>query len=266
MPFRWPLTPARSALLLIAAALLVVALAGPVQRAWQARTTATAAKSLAEQVARERASLAAELSANRQQIVAGLREQLRSGDHAGAMKAAGRFAPLNDPEVHEIFRKAAAAVSAKQAVDGYRKLVQRDCTEANVRYQLAHLLDSDPARGSSPPPLEYGELKISRVLGSDASVPVVARLREPHGRDGPPPADADWITRVRAYTRSHVLPDYLAALMTESAHDVICVWRIEGTRIDQRRSVPFTMLLWLPPTRDGKGLRPDPLAYSERAP
>ena len=264
MPFRWPLTPARSALLLIAAALLVVALAGPVQRAWQARTNAAAAKALAEQVAREREALAAELAANRPQIIAGLREQLRTGDHAGAMKAAAKFAPLKDPEVNDVFRKAAAAVSAKQAVDGYRALVQRDCTEANVRYQLAHLLDGDPARGSPPPPLEYGELKISRVTGSDASVPVVARLREPQGRD-PPPADADWITRVRAYTQTHVLPDYLAALMTESGHDVICVWRIEGTRIDQRRGVPFTMLLWLPPTRDGKGLRPDPLAYSERA-
>lgn len=255
----------RNVLLLIAAALVVTAIAGPVQRAWQARSTAAAAKTLADQVAREREARTAELAANRTQIMARLREQLRNGDHAGAMAAAARFADADDPEVREIHRLATAAVSAKQDIDGYRKLVDRDCTEANVRYQLVHLLDRDTAGGSPAQALAYGGLQLTRLAGSEASAFVITRLREPHATEAPLPPKADWITRVRAFNRSHPAPEFVAGLLTESAHALICVWRIEGTRRDQARSVPFTMVLWLIPARDGKGLRPDPVAYSERA-
>lgn len=256
----------RGALLLIAAALVVAALVGPVQRAWQARSIAAASKSLAEQVARERDARAAELTANREQILAGLREQLRTGDSLGAMNAAARFAPVNDPEVREIHRKAAAAVSAKQDLDNYRRLVARDCTESTVRYQLAQLQDSYPPRTEPSPPQAFGELALSRLLGSEASAPVLARLREPPPSESPLPAEADWITRVQTFNRSQVQPDYVAAVLGDSAQEFLCVWRIEGARLEQGRSVAFTMVLWLPPARDGKGLSADPLIYSERKP
>ncbi len=285
----------RVGLLVIAVALLITGLAGPVRRAWDDHARTAAAKALAEQVARERAAAAAALAANRTEILARLRAQLESGDFAGAMTAAGAYLQAGDPEIRQLFTQAATAESQRQRTDHYRALVERDCTEANVRAQMAKLLapSGNPAAETVAEP----PLRLTRLAGATARDPVQARLREPpdHEHEGSKgehsaatkaddhagaaktgdrarakPHDqaehekADWITRLREENRARPLPDYVAILDTPKADEMICVWRVDGTRSEGSRNLRYTMDVWLAPTPDGKRLAADPLAYSER--
>ena len=253
----------RGVLLLIALALLVGGLAGPVQRAWEARAKTGAAQAIADRVARERAAVAAEFEAGRTQILAGIREKLEAGDTAGALRAAARFATVKDPEIRELFQQVAGAESARQRVDAFRGLIVRDCTEAQAKEQFARLIADDHDPAGRPRSSIVGALHIARLTGAHPRTAAVARLREPHTED-PLPPDADWITRVRASHGSRVLPDYLSGLESPRADELICVWRIEGTRRDERKTVRFALDLWLPPGPDSKTLQANPIAYSER--
>jgi hypothetical protein len=271
----------RWALPLIAVALLVTGLAGPIERAWQAREARRAATTLVENVAKERAANKADFGANRERILAELREQIDAGQYATAIKAAGRYVFVNDPELMQLYRKAAGIESARQSAMFYRELVDRNCTEMQARFQSFQILHSQrhepPAPADALPrvsvdrltrtipamPLESVE-RITRIAGTPARAAVVARLREPPPREGGPALNADWITRMRAIYRARPLQDFQSALAGPDADALICVWRIEGIRRGGNRDVRFALDLWLAPAPDGKKLEPDPVGYSER--
>lgn len=253
----------RWALPLIAVALLVSGLAGPVQRAWQAQVTHRAATALAERVAAERAAIKAEFDENRARILAELREQVGVGHYAEAMNAAGRYAFLNDPELLVLYRQAAGTESIRQRGVLLRDVVARDCTEKQAHFQMLHLQGHE-RRGPTDPLPPVSVERITRVASDAARAAVLARMREP-----PPPhqnevADEDWLTRIRTTHRARPLPEFQVALAGSDADAFICVWRLEGTRWSAKRDVRFTLDLWLAPAPDGKNLQPDPVGYSEQ--
>jgi hypothetical protein len=275
----------RWALPLIAVALLVTGLAGPIERAWKAREAQRAATTLAERVTAERAAVRADFDANRARIVAELRKQIDAGDHAAAIAAAGRYAFLNDPELMQLYRKASGTVSLRQRTKLYRDLVERECTELQARFQsfqILHTQTHEPrATADALPPVSVESLRrgrrlpiealspgsierITRIHGAPAHAAVLARLREPPPTEGGPPPDANWITRMRAIYRARPLQDFQAALGGPDADALTCVWRLEGTRPAGDRNVRFTLDLWLAPAPDGTKLEPDPVGYAER--
>lgn len=275
----------RWALPLIAVALLVTGLAGPIERAWKAREAQRAATALAERVADERAAIKADFGANRARILAGLREQIDAGDDAKAMSAAGPYIFLNDPELMQLFRKATGTVSMRQRAALYRDLMARDCTETQARFQSFQILHTQLHEARPPadalPPMSVERLRrerrmpiealspgsverVTRVVGMPARAAILARMNEPPPSEAGPAADADWITRIRAVYRARPLQDFQAALAQPDADALICVWRIEGTRPAGTRNVRFALDLWLAPAPDGKKLDPDPVGYSER--
>jgi hypothetical protein len=255
----------RPLLWVAAAALLVAGAAGPIQRAIDERTRAAELRARFEQLKQERASLETEFAGRRDEIVAQLREHLQSGRYADAMTGAARYVALGDPEVRDIHRKAAREVSLQQAIARYRALAQSQCTEEVAKDRLAHLLDAERVDGKPRPPIEYAGMALARVRGDEASKAVLARLQAPHPKEGALAADADWITRVRAHNIVQPMPDYLSALATKSAQDLLCVWRVDATRQERARPVRFTMLLWLAPSRDGNTLVAEPIVYDERS-
>ena len=271
----------RWALPLIAAALLVTGLAGPIERAWQARETRRTATANAERVAAERAAVKADFDANRARILAEVREQIDAGQYAAAMKVAGRYLIVNDPELMQLHRKAAGIETARQRTAFYRQLIERDCTETQARFQSFQILHSQRHEPAAPadalPPVSVERLKrtipamppdsverVTRIAGTPARAAVLARLREPPPREGAPAVNADWITRMRAIYRARPLQDFQSVLAGPDADVLICVWRIEGTRRAGTRDVRFVLDLWLAPAPDGKKLEPDPVGYSER--
>ncbi|HVE48271.1 MAG TPA: hypothetical protein VNG69_01480 [Casimicrobiaceae bacterium] len=80
-------------------------------------------------------------------ILTEVRALVAREDFAGAMQAAGRYAPLGDRELSELFAEAATRESLRQRSMPYRALVARDCTEANVKAQFVRPVRS--AEGSS---------------------------------------------------------------------------------------------------------------------
>jgi hypothetical protein len=260
----------RWALPLIAVALLVTGLAGPIERAWQVREANRAATTLSERVAKERAAIEADFATNRVRILAGLREQIDAGNDATAMTAAGRYVFLNDPELMQLYRKATGTVSARQRTTLYRQLIERDCTEMQARVHMLRLHGHDRSQPTDPWPPVTVE-RITRIAGTPARAAVLGRLQEPPPHEDAPAADTDWITRMpdwiermRSLYRARPLQEFQKALAEPDADALICVWRLEGTRRTGNRDVRFKLDLWLAPAPDGKKLEPDPVAYSER--
>lgn len=255
-------TPA--ALGAIALALLVAGLYGPIQRAWEARQKAEAVASLKARVDEERRQRTAEFTADRAQILAGIRIQLDNRAFDAAMNAAGRYAMVNDAELRALYVQAATAESRRQRFDQYRVAVERDCTETQAREAFARLLKDAPDTAGGPAPILNDALRFARLTGDAAVGPVQARLRAPSPPDVHPPDTAPWIERSRAEHQARLVPDYSAALASERAQEVICLWRIAGVRRGAPANVPFTLDLWLSAAPDGKGFVPEPLAYTER--
>ena len=280
----------RIALLAVAAALLVAGLAGPVRRALDDRERHRAAASLAEQVARENAAIAADYATNRDKVLAEVRALIDRGEAKQAMALAGRYVPVGDAAVRELHREAANAESLRQRGEMYRALVRSDCAEAAVLGRVAKML----AASVEPGVTVGATLTATRLTGLEARETVLARLREPadperedtlrpRGAATPPSADAgkpaeatpqrnvpvmkgpvDWVTRMRQDNRARPLPDYLGMVYSPIAGDVMCVWRIGGRREHGSRSFAFTMDVWMAPAPDSKSLTADPVRYVER--
>jgi hypothetical protein len=70
----------RWALPVIALALLVTGLAGPIERGWKAWEAKRSATMLAERITAERAAIRADFDANRERILADLRAQIDADD------------------------------------------------------------------------------------------------------------------------------------------------------------------------------------------
>jgi len=281
---------ARFALLAVAATLLVVGLAGPVRRALDDRERARASAALAEQVAREKAVVATDFAANRARILAEVRALIDRGETMQAMTRAGRYLSTGDAGVLELHREAANAESLRQRGEAYRTLVQRDCTDAAVRKQVATML----AASVEPGVTVGATLTVTRLAEPEARETVLTRLREPadperedtlhpHNVASPPAAGThqsagaqgarnvpvlqgpvDWVTRMRQDNRARPLPDYLITLQSAVAGDATCAWRVVGRREQGSRAFAFTMDVWMAPTPDGKGLAADPVRYVER--
>ena len=234
----------RGGLLAIAVALLIAGLAGPVRRAWDERARAAAVKASAEQVARDRAAATASFEANRTEILANVRAQLERGDFRGAMAGAGAYLQVGDPEIRQLFTKAAAAESQRQRTDHYRALVASECTETNVRTEIRKLLPPSETATAVAGTATEPPMRLTRLAGVTARDTVQARLREPpdpetsHDDHSPATktedrADAantgstthakpdnsagrekvDWITRLRRDNRARPLADYVAILV-----------------------------------------------------
>jgi len=254
-------TPA--ALAAIAVALLVAGLYGPVQRTLDARAKAEAAAALKARIDEERSARAAELAADRAQILARIRAQIDNKEFAAAMNAAGRYAAVNDPELRALFVQAARAESMRQRFDKYRTAVERDCNEPIAREVFARLLNDVPDTAGGPAPLQNDALRFARLTGAAARDPVQARVRAAPQPETHPSSGAPWIERARADHQARLVPDYVAGLTSERAEAIICVWRIDGVRRGTPANVPFTLDLWLTAAPDGKGFIPEPLAYAE---
>ena len=262
-------TTRRSGALLsiVALALLVTALAGPVSRAWDERGRAEAARALAEKVDKERADTTARFQAERPRILAEVRERLDQRDFAGAMTAASPYVHLGDEALRELFKEAATSESRRQRRDLYRTLVTRECTEANVTAQAAAFVAaaSESAATAVPP------LTLVRLTGTEARETVRARLQEPpptepgvKGPDHAPRETGSRLAQLRQENRARMLPDYLGFLYAAGADDLLCVWRVEGNRSDGGRAVRYAMNLWLAPTPDSKRLVADAVTFAER--
>jgi hypothetical protein len=256
---------ARFALILVAAALLVAGLAGPVRRAAENRDKARAAEALREQVERERVTRAEEYVARREQVLADARAAIDRGDYPAALKIVSPYAPVPDEALRELFREAAGAESMRQRREAMVTLVARDCTETNVRAQVAAMLEKavEPGITGEPP------RSAVRLTGAEAREVVLTRLREPphpeqEAAPGSTPAPIDWVTRMRRENRGRPLPDYLGMVYSPAVQDVMCVWRVEGRRFQDVRTFGYTIDVWMAPTPDGKRLAPDPVRYAER--
>ena len=83
---------ARFALILVAAALLVAGLAGPVRRAAESRDKARAADEMRQQFERERVTRAEEYVGRREQVLADARAAIDRGDYAAALKIVSPYA------------------------------------------------------------------------------------------------------------------------------------------------------------------------------
>ena len=254
-------------LLIVALALLVTALAGPVRRAWDERARAEAARTLAEKVDKERADATARFGAERPRILAEVRERLDQRDFAGAMTAASPYVHLGDEALRELFKEAASSESRRKRRDLYRTLIGRECTQANVSAQARTIVAaaSESAAAAAPP------LTLVRLTGAEARETVRARLHEPPPAEpaakGPDPAAREpggRLAQLRQENRARVLPDYLGFLYAAGADDLICVWRVEGNRSDGSRQLRYTMNLWLAPTPDGNQLTADLVTFNER--
>jgi hypothetical protein len=256
---------ARFALLLVAAALLVAGLAGPLRRAAENREKTQAAEALREKVERERVARAEEYVGRREQVLADARAAIDRGDFAAALKIVSPYAPVPDEALRELFREAAGAESMRQRREAMVTLVARDCTEANVRNQVAAMLEKavDPGVTGEPP------RTVVRLTGAESREVVLTRLREPPHPEqaaapATPPAPIDWTTRMRRDHRGRPLPDYLGMVYSPAAQDVMCVWRVEGRRFQDVRTFGYTIDVWMAPTPDGKALAADPVRYVER--
>jgi hypothetical protein len=256
---------ARFALILVAAALLVAGLAGPMRRAAENRDKARAAEALREQVERERITRAEEYVARREQVLADARAAIDRGDYPAALKIVSPYAPVPDEALRELFREAAGAESMRQRREATVTLVARDCTETNVRAQVAAMLEKavEPGITGEPP------RSAVRLTGAEAREVVLTRLREPphpeqEAARGSTPAPIDWVTRMRRENRGRPLPDYLGMVYSPAVQDVMCVWRVEGRRFQDVRTFGYTIDVWMAPTPDGKALAADPVRYAER--
>jgi hypothetical protein len=160
--------------------------------------------------------------------------------------------------------------------------MERDCTETQARFQSFQILHSQrhepPPRADALPPVSIGQLsrayripemapssvdRVTRIVGMPARDAALARMREPPPTEIGLAANADWITQMRAIYRARPFPDFQSALTAPGSDALVCVWRIEGTRLAGSRNVRFTLDLWLAPAPDGKKLEPDPVGYSE---
>ncbi len=266
----------RYALLLVAAALLVAALAGPVKRTLAERERAEKSRAIAEQVARDRAAAAERFKADRPAIIAALRGHVERGEYVEALRVAAPFGAVPDEELRELYREAAQQESLRQRAAHYAALVERDRTEANAREwatRIAGTAAGDAARTHAPH-------RLVRVDGAEARRIVLSRMREPPpaehaahrpppGSDAaaaapPPPTERDPIARVRDDFRARLLPDYLGLVHSPKADSVICVWRAEGERTAGTRPIAWALDLWLAPAPDLKGLTGDAAGYAER--
>lgn len=268
---------ARFALVVIAAALLVAGLAGPIKRWYEAREADAKRSAIAEQIARERAQAAEHYKANRAQIIADMRAHLARSEYLEALRLAAPYGHIDDDELRELYREAGRAESQRQRAAQYSKLVERDCTEGNVRETLARIFAA-VGDGIEPPAAPSA---LARLAGPEARPIVLARLREPlpvdhkrgsqaAGEASPPavtPAAApkDWIARMRETHRARILPDYLGFLHSPKADEVMCVWRAQGERASGAGKRTYTLDLWLAPQPDLKALGSDVAAYDERA-
>ena len=261
-----PLSRRSGALLLIVAlALLVAALAGPVRRAWDERVRVQSARALAEQVAQERAAAKQRFESDRPQILAEIHARLDRQDYAGALALAGSYVPVGDDALRALHREAANALSLRQRREAYRALVARDCTEANASLHATTIVAAASERFATVEPPRT----LARITGPSARDTIVARLREP-----PPPhldakgadhADAhERIERLKHEYRARVLPDYQGLLFAPNADELICAWHIEGDRKTGFGALRYAIDLWLAPAPDGKSLAPDLIAFSER--
>ena len=166
---------ARFALILVAAALLVAGLVGPVRRAAESRDKARAAAEMRQQFERERVTRAEEYVARRDQVLADARAAIDRGDYPAALKIVSPYAPVPDESLRELFREAARAESMRQRQELMTALVARDCNEANVRNQVASMLEKavEPGVTGEPPRTAV------RLTGVEAREVVLTRLREP---------------------------------------------------------------------------------------
>ena len=162
-------------LLIVALALLVAALAGPVRRAWDERVRAQSARALAEQVAQERAAAKQRFESDRTQILAEIRARIDRQDYAGAMAMARPYVPVGDDALRALHKEAAVAESLRQRRETYRALVARDCTEANARLHATTIVAAASERFATAEPPRT----LARVTGTPARDTIVARLREP---------------------------------------------------------------------------------------
>jgi hypothetical protein len=278
---------ARFALLAIALALLVAGLAGPVRRAAEQREKARAAAEMREKVEADRVVRAGEYVTRRDQVLADARAAIDRRDYAAALKIVSPYAGVPDEALRELFREAAGAESVRQRTEAMVALVARDCTEGNVRDQVAAMLEKsvEPGVTGEPP------RSAVRLTGAEAREVVLARMREPihaerpraaltgkapppQGAAGAPPAGTaavappaqpvDWVSRMRAGNRARPLPDYLGMVYSPASQDVMCVWRIEGRRHQDVRTFAYTIDVWMAPVPDSKGLAADPVRYTER--
>jgi hypothetical protein len=256
---------ARFALLAIALALLIAGLAGPIRRAAEQREKARAAAELREKVEADRIVRAGEYVMRRDQVLADARAAIDRSDYAAALKIVSSFAGVPDEALRELFREAAGAESMRQRREAMVSLVARDCTEANVRNQVAAMLEKavDPGVTGEPP------RTVVRLTGAESREVVLTRLREPphpeqEAAPGSAPTPIDWVTRMRRENRGRPLPDYLGMVYSPAAQDVMCVWRVDGRRFQDVRTFGYTIDVWMAPTPDGKALAADPVRYVER--
>jgi hypothetical protein len=258
--------------LVVVAALLALALAGPVQRHLERRDREARQREAAELVARERATAAEHFLRDRERIMADLRERLARQDYVGVLKASAPYGGVADEEFRALYREAAQAQSRVVRGDQYAAVVARDCDEPGARAAVRRVLGAVGTGASFPPDAPS---HVERVGADEARRIVLSRLREPppvdhaHARPsaGAPAAPApagDWITRMRDEHRGRILPDYLGFLHSPRGDEVVCVWRASGDRTEDGRALRYVLDLWLVPSPDLKGTTADVAAYSER--
>jgi hypothetical protein len=250
----------RIGLLAVAVALLAAGLYGPVRRGLEQQEKARAAAELRQKVEEDRVARAAEYVTRREQVLADARAAIERSDYAAALKIVSPYAGVPDESLRELFREAASAESLRQRREATIALVARDCTEANVRDQVAAMLEKavEPGVTGEPPKSAV------RLAGAEAREVVLSRLREPPHPERPKDAPVDWVTRMRDDNRGRPLRDYLGMVYSPAAQDVICVWRVEGRRHQDVRTLGYTIDVWMAPTPDGKALAADPVRYVER--
>lgn len=256
---------ARFALILVAAALLVAGLYGPMRRAAEQREKARAAEEMRQKVEEDRGARAGEYVKRREQVLAEARAAIDRSDYAAALKIVSPYAGVPDEALRELFREAAGAESMRQRRETMAVLVTRECTEANVRAQVAAMLEKAVEPGVTGEPLRTAV----RLTGAEAREVVLTRLREPphpelETNPATAPAPIDWVTRMRRDHRGRPLPDYVGMVYSPAAQDVMCVWRVEGRRFQDVRTFGYAIDVWMAPTPDIKALAADPVRYVER--
>lgn len=260
----------------VVAALLVLGLAGPIQRSIATRSKpASSADAHRQQLRQEFDALRDEFMRDRATIINRVRSLQRADHHDTAMNLAARFYPLQDLEMNALYQISASAEGQRQRLAEYRDLVARECTDTAARtYVIEYLarthvieyLRLERKLGERFEISAITQLALTRLSGSAIRADVVKRLKEPIEVTDAPGHETEHHDHAAAAHRAHVHPDFVAALLrgTAAYDELLCVWGGDGQRTWADGSHHFELLLLLAPSASGKRLEPEVFWYAER--
>ncbi|MDG4552849.1 MAG: hypothetical protein P9E24_01170 [Candidatus Competibacter sp.] len=251
----------------VVAALLVLGLAGPIQRSIATRSKpASSADAHRQQLRQEFDALRDEFMRDRATIINRVRSLQRADHHDTAMNLAARFYPLQDPEMNALYQISASAEGQRQRLAEYRDLVARECTDTAARTHVIEYLRLGRKPEERSEISAITQLALTRLSGSAIRADVVKRLQEPIEVTDAPGHETEHHDHAAAAHRAHVHPDFVAALLrgTAAYDELLCVWGGDGQRTWADGSRHFELLLLLAPSASGKRLEPEVFLYAER--